>query len=348
MNWSEAIEAQDELRHFWRSPIGRSFGREWHHGRPDLKMSRASSIPIPWTADATASEPSNVRGLPRPDDSVDIGESQRELLDHADLYWVAPQMVDLIEAAAPRMPDQIFHREDLPCERGFVVYARPIVYPDIRGKKVNISAMSWRPVVDTGCHDGSHGPRSGVLVAHYSDTTAHDDYLSETSKEMASIGRTLPRLFLLHVEVFVFDAPLIPPDFNLAPPEGRAFEELLATLRIQRKGPLCFWTLCQQPLAVVERKPAERATRRRLEKSGSPLDVSAIRVVELRRVVHKATTEPGAEPVEWSHRWIVSGHWRNQWLPSQGRHRLQWIHSFVKGPDDKPLIVKKTVHALVR
>ena len=52
--------------------------------------------------------------------------------------------------------------------------------------------------------------------------------------------------------------------------------------------------------------------------------------------------------VSWSHRWLVNGHWRNQWLPSRAAHRLQWIAGYVKGPASKPLVVKDRVTAWVR
>ena len=47
---------------------------------------------------------------------------------------------------------------------------------------------------------------------------------------------------------------------------------------------------------------------------------------------------------DWSHRWLVSGHWRNQWYPSEGVRRPIWIDAFVKGPSDAPLLVRPTVY----
>jgi len=55
-----------------------------------------------------------------------------------------------------------------------------------------------------------------------------------------------------------------------------------------------------------------------------------------------ATRKPsGDEPpstVDWKHRWVVSGHYRAQWYPSEQAHRVIWIAPYVKGPDDAPLI----------
>lgn len=76
---------------------------------------------------------------------------------------------------------------------------------------------------------------------------------------------------------------------------------------------------------------------------------SEVVIVRLRRKSLDETSD--GEPVgdvPWSHRWLVSGHWRNQWLPSRMAHRLQWIAGHVKGPQHKPLVVKDRVTAWVR
>ena len=57
----------------------------------------------------------------------------------------------------------------------------------------------------------------------------------------------------------------------------------------------------------------------------------------------------GAEQVEWSCRWIVRGHWRQQWYPAQQRYVRIWIMLHVKGPEDKPIKVPRaTVFAVTR
>lgn len=48
------------------------------------------------------------------------------------------------------------------------------------------------------------------------------------------------------------------------------------------------------------------------------------------------TVEQEARNIEWSHRWVVRGHSRNQYYPSTGEHRTIWIESYEKGPEDKP------------
>lgn len=65
-----------------------------------------------------------------------------------------------------------------------------------------------------------------------------------------------------------------------------------------------------------------------------------ISVVQLRR--RQGTTSPrgdGSPGRTYTCRWVVAGHWRNQPYGPKGRtsHRLIWIDSFVKGPDNQPL-----------
>ncbi len=55
------------------------------------------------------------------------------------------------------------------------------------------------------------------------------------------------------------------------------------------------------------------------------------------------TTGQGAT---FHHRWIVRGHHRAQWYPSQQAHKVIWIAPHVKGPDGAPL--KEHVYRVIR
>lgn len=53
--------------------------------------------------------------------------------------------------------------------------------------------------------------------------------------------------------------------------------------------------------------------------------------------------------IDWSHRWEVRGHWRHVKGLGKDRagiysvHGFTWVNNFVKGPEDKPLVVKTRV-----
>lgn len=68
--------------------------------------------------------------------------------------------------------------------------------------------------------------------------------------------------------------------------------------------------------------------------------VSDVKIIQLRRAESRPHEhDPNGDPVEWSCRWIVNGHWRNQYHQSNGKHELKYILPYVKGPADKPLKV---------
>jgi hypothetical protein len=106
--------------------------------------------------------------------------------------------------------------------------------------------------------------------------------------------------------------------------------------------------LLNQRILSAEQRHVERHTRKRLERDGVTRE-PLVRVVELRRTQSRSEHHGAAEPVDWSHQWIVSGHWRQQWHPSLDTHQARWIMPHVKGPEDKPLKPPRAkVFAVVR
>ena len=61
----------------------------------------------------------------------------------------------------------------------------------------------------------------------------------------------------------------------------------------------------------------------------------AVRVIVLRRKASDGRDV--SEQDDWTCRWIVRGHWRNQWYRSTQLHHPVWIAPYVKGPENKPL-----------
>lgn len=110
------------------------------------------------------------------------------------------------------------------------------------------------------------------------------------------------------------------------------------------------WTLAgaallrQRILTTTIQRPSA-IEGRRLQNDDIP--ASSVQVIQLRATA--STPSNGREsPMEWAHRWIVRGHWRDQWYASQQEHRVIWVPSYVKGPEDKPLIIRPTIYAVAR
>jgi hypothetical protein len=96
-----------------------------------------------------------------------------------------------------------------------------------------------------------------------------------------------------------------------------------------------FWL--RSKVAALARASADRGARRRLRRAGN---VTTPLVVSLREVDdQQRETDGDGKAVDWTCRWVVRPHWRQQYLPSTGMRRPTLIESYVKGPADKPLRV---------
>lgn len=132
--------------------------------------------------------------------------------------------------------------------------------------------------------------------------------------------------------------------------DGESSVDTDARIALQRTI-LATWLLMGQTLVRSEPMTAPRAARRRIERLDPVLDPT-VRYIDLRR----ARTEPSDQPDdesgkgarEYRHRWIVRGHWRNQYYPSRGDHRPIWIDPHFAGPEDKPLLGGERVNVLRR
>jgi hypothetical protein len=85
---------------------------------------------------------------------------------------------------------------------------------------------------------------------------------------------------------------------------------------------------------------------------GKRNDAKRIQIVYLRRrEQHTGNTMIDAQgtKIDWSCQWLVQGHWRNQYHPSDQSHKPMFIQSYVKGPEDKPFKApKERIFAAVR
>lgn len=99
---------------------------------------------------------------------------------------------------------------------------------------------------------------------------------------------------------------------------------------------IAFSRLIQQERTTdVTKEPVQSRLVDRRGRKRTQLD--QITYVSIRRANRSETTE-GGPGRSYSHRWVVRGHWRRQWYPSQDRHIPIWITDHVAGPEDKPIV----------
>lgn len=265
------------------------------------------------------------------------GEIARRWMEHAikdaQLYWVSPEMTEVIETLAPSIPDCY---PQPPVENGFVMFGRSVAGTDAQnGTTIFTTAFLWDKTLM------GNGVGECLALETYAWRDLVSDYSGLTEDLKEKFRAVVPtRLFPTGGSEWPVDS--MTSDFSRLP-----FDDSLkhASMLEDRKLMAAFWALCSQKIVVETVQPPSRAQVRDSKRRGrgEPPSVRVIRLREATRTGHGAGRD-----VEWSHRWIVGSHWRNQWYPSTGQHRPKLIEAYQKGPSDKPLKVRETVRALVR
>lgn len=291
---------------------------------------------------------------------------ERTTLERATLWWVGDDMVDLLLASARSIPDDV-HITDIPtpAHSGLVVFAKPWsgIDADDPQRTVQVDAIMWGggmlppevrpatapdglPVIAMSSYrrlDFDAGLDKGELDVAVS-TGAIGNGRTESSGA---------RSFTIHGTAW---APLGRSDWPLADELGVGPYPMTpgqhGSYVEDRRVLAALWTLLhQEGIARTTVEYVTRPERRRTQRAGIDPAVADVRVVTLRRL-HRTESAPAAgtpEHVEWSHRWLVAGHWRWQRVGAgRSQRRLTYVRPHVKGPDDKPLIVPQTVRAWVR
>jgi hypothetical protein len=280
-----------------------------------------------------------------PDDEAGLRLAKEEVrrLHTADLFWVDEHMTDLTIAAAATMPPFNILPEDLPSQSGLIFFEKPLQKKpshDEFADHIYVRAASWGPApADT---------RWDIWVSWYTDCAMNIESIDPArltkifgvpaSKALRTLTRHDLRMPPLSYEI----EELI--SFSETPlPYASAFTgEVMEGSDYPLKELVTAWTLMQQPIAKTRDAEFDRASRRRLQKAG--IEPKPVRVISLRRPT-SAAGERGESGREYHHKWIVRGHWRQQWYPGRQVHRPVWIAPHIKGPEDAPLLGGDKVYA---
>ena len=98
-------------------------------------------------------------------------------------------------------------------------------------------------------------------------------------------------------------------------------------------------TFMQQRIAVVKKQRLSRAVRKELQRKKMGSYDPETNVISLRHTDYYdgPSGDSSDGPMNRTHRWLVSRHYRKQWYPSKGGHKLILIDAHIKGPKGKPL-----------
>ncbi|HYW25765.1 MAG TPA: hypothetical protein VE953_16455 [Terriglobales bacterium] len=259
-------------------------------------------------------------------------QGERLTLAAADPYHWLPEMCDLLEQVSAEMPPWTLRREALPTDFGFCWFEAPL--PSTVGFP-HVVALTW------GVHRARAGPPARpdtLLIGVYGG-------------DPRDWQRIRPLLNLTWEQGTRITMEDLDPDAAGERPPGRvpvfeSAEQRRAAWRFFLYVAAIF-ALLEQRILVARPEGIDRAALRRLKKAKARTP-PAILVVRLRRAVHEGDDADG-HPRAWTCRWIVRGHWRQQFYPSSGEYRPIFILPYIKGPDDMPLRAPaERVFAVVR
>lgn len=245
---------------------------------------------------------------------------------------------------------------------GLMVLPEPFYFADVHGKRTCWRAIQWRYTDDAATAVDLTDPDvRAAVVARGLDPDAPGQTMMDFSCRMK--GRLLPGVRMVvwsHIadedDYTDRDAPWVTLAnrglrWQVVHASTLPMEIINRAHDVAGEGDrdadwLTFWRVAlrlmsERIVAYGQARPPRPAWREALRK-GRPPHVPYL--VELRRqsVTHRPTDDRSAGR-EWTHRWIVRGHWRNQWYPSEGRHRQKFIGGYVKGPEDLPLVIRERV-----
>ena len=271
--------------------------------------------------------------IQKPGDASPEGEIKS--LRQAELIWVAADMCRLWNVAEKSLPtDAVLDMEDLPSDFGFIVLEEPLDSIDsVRAEeeRMRIRAFSWSMARVEGDF--------AVHLAFYMDVDRFPTLKPAGYRGNLVYTGNSEWFFKTRVDDFTNKAYANRELFPGGGPPQRAMDSMTE----DRRRLATLLLLLRQPIVVDSvSKPLRQEARQAIRKKQIAPDV---RVLTLREKRYKKDESDEHHAVDWSHRWMVDGHWRWQWYPSQETHKRIWIFAYQKGPEDKPLIIRPTVRA---
>jgi hypothetical protein len=315
--WEEVLDLQLDVHNWLTSPLGLSFGGGYFSSAYSAPAWEQEGSPD-WKSEQEAEQ----RGRQWAQ-AIGVG------VFNAEPIWIDPDMMSVVEAAINRFTPEPLIETDLITQSGFLVLPRSLWLTDPSGKELSWKAAFWSP------------RSNGIHLVLFHDTHDRDD-VDLTDEEMRTLGKAFTTRFL-PTHVVNWDFGSYHPGYD---PVGGG-TDVPAALTVDAHAQLQgTWRLLTQYLAVRTSQRVPRAFAKRARVNRMPTE--HVTIVRLRRPPQDANpSEPGL--VNWTHRWLVGGHWRNQWYSSVGLHRQIWVSPYVKGPQELPLIVNKArVFELVR
>jgi hypothetical protein len=301
--WHRALDTQMDLLKWHKTRIGELFTQNFHE---NILTKDNQGTPDQIISDATT-----------------LTRNVTQTLWRADTMYVTSDMQHIMLQAAHDLPDDYrFDMHEILCPTGFCLFEENMYGEDKSGVTMAISAMTWYQIL--------HNDEKVLVLGFWSPT--HDpsdkatwDFVSMLHDDNIPV----PPLSLCHYFMLP-DGQDCRPGKNSGYPQGSELVDGILTLFAALN------ILSHQTIGEPVKMPLDRATRKRYQRDFRDAPERMITLITLRRK-SASKPDPDAPPVPWSRRWIVRGHWRKQ--PDKTGWHWKYIYEYVKGPENKPLII---------
>lgn len=287
---------------------------------------------------------------------------ERRALEQATLWWVSADMVDVLTAAYPTMPDDV-KVTDLPrpSTSGLVVLEKPWFGVDANqpGGQVQVNGFVWG-VARLPPTNPAHSPDGelAIGVSTYRRVEFGDGLTAHELQMATSMGavqhavqhRTGAGTIILTGSTWL---PLGRSDWPLPDPLGLTpwpmRDNEAASFVEDRRMLGALWSLLAQRLTEQTTVAADRPTRRRTERAGVAPALAEVRVIRLRASQRTTDASPATPGRHLGCRFIVQPHFVWQpYGPGRSLRKLIVRGPFTKGPPGAPLRKPKVVRAWTR
>lgn len=322
------------IRFARQMPEARSRLLRWLEGRSDTAGFEAEygvqSSPAVLMA-KSAGMPGFLADLPEDHRGAAYADWVANKLRAAELYFVSSDMAELAEHAAGSLPTHNVHPQMLPSDIGLVCWPEPITGSDSRFviacMWVAIPEGIWVSTWVDPIHSVYRALNEAAPFSEIPEPAAVDAFAAQYGSIIGWLGPD-EEVVMPWARPWVWTDP--------SPARSRAISTLTAA-----------WLLMGQTLTMSEQQQPRPADRRRFARRGDP-EATVTYVALRRRQTIRESSEPTENSRQHHHRWLVSGHWRNQYYPSADERRPIWIAPHIKGPEDAPLLHSEHVYTLRR
>lgn len=305
--WMRALDIQMDMLKWHKTPFGQAFTTNFFSNilMKELLAGKATQKQVDH-------------------DVAQMEINTRQHLWRGDTMYVTTDMEHIILQAAHDLPDDyLWDAHTLLCPLGFCMLEEPIYGMDKNGIKMGVAAISWYEML-------REGERLTVINFWSDSHDANDESTWDFVKDLERDGIPVPPMTICHYYI-LGDGENVRPGKAIGLPQGSELVDGILTIFAAIN------IIAHQTIGEPIKIPPDRATRRRIARDFTNSPERMITLITLRRKSAKKEVDPDAPPVPWSRRWIVRGHWRRQ--PIKNGWHWKYIYEYVKGPEDKPLII---------